>query len=180
MFGRKGRNATCALSSRLSLSPYAHGAIGCGKKKARKENLLAGAECQKSGGAGGTASCRGYRGGAPKPCAAALFPQTSVALFAGADGQLGVFDKLIPQRKSPCRRKFLRNRRPIKRKHFPFKAASGYTFFPQNPCQAVPHARRCHSHSGSRIFRLRAGNGRFLRSGRRSAHPGSILQNHSE
>ena len=91
MFGRKGRNATCALSSRLSLSPYAHGAIGCGKKKARKENLLAGAECQKSGGAGGTASCRGYRGGAPNPCAAALSPQTSVALFAGAGGQLGVF-----------------------------------------------------------------------------------------
>ena len=46
---------------------------------------------KKSGGAGGTASCRGYRGGAPNPCAAALSPQTSVALFAGAGGQLGVF-----------------------------------------------------------------------------------------
>ena len=40
LFGRKGRNAPCALSSRLSLSPYAHGAIGCGKKKARKEISL--------------------------------------------------------------------------------------------------------------------------------------------
>ena len=178
------------------------------ERKSLQRNFFAGAECQKSGGAGGTASCRGYRGGAPKPCAAALFPQTSLrvrstededspkgyrspkpaarsgagrkALFAGADGQLGVFDKLIPQRKFPCRRKFLRNRRRIKRTHFPFKAASGYTFFPQNPCQAVPHARRCHPHSGSRIFRLRAENGRFPRSGRRSAHPGSILQNHSE
>ena len=49
------------------------------------------AECQKSGGAGGTASCRGYRGSAPNPCAAALSPQTSVALFAGNGGQLGVF-----------------------------------------------------------------------------------------
>ena len=48
-------------------------------------------ECQKSGGAGGTASCRGYRGRAPNPCAAALSPQTSVALFAGNGGQLGVF-----------------------------------------------------------------------------------------
>ena len=48
-------------------------------------------ECQKSGGAGGTVSCRGYRGSAPNPCAAALSPQTSVALFAGAGGQLGVF-----------------------------------------------------------------------------------------
>jgi len=48
-------------------------------------------ECQKSGGAGGTASCRGYRGSAPNPCAAALFPRTSVALFAGNGGQLGVF-----------------------------------------------------------------------------------------
>ena len=73
----------------------------------------------KSRGAGGTASCRGYRGGAPKPCAAALSPQTSLrvhstededspkgyrspkpatlcgagrkALFAGNGGQLGVF-----------------------------------------------------------------------------------------
>ena len=73
----------------------------------------------KSGGAGGTASCRGYRGGAPNPCAAALFPQTSLrvrstededspkgyrspkpttlcgagrkALFAGNSGQLWVF-----------------------------------------------------------------------------------------
>ena len=50
-----------------------------------------GAECQKSGGAGGTASCRGYRGGAPNSCAAALSPQTSVALFAGNGGQLGGF-----------------------------------------------------------------------------------------
>ena len=77
------------------------------------------AECQKSGGAVGTASCRGYRGGAPNPCAAALSPQTSLrvrstededspkgyrspkpatlrgagrkALFAGSSGQLGVF-----------------------------------------------------------------------------------------
>ena len=49
------------------------------------------AERQKSGGAGGTASCRGYRGSAPNPCAAALSPQTSVALFAGNGGQLGVF-----------------------------------------------------------------------------------------
>ena len=48
-------------------------------------------ECQKSGGAGGTASCRGYRGGAPNPCAAALSPQTSEALFAGNGGQLVVF-----------------------------------------------------------------------------------------
>ena len=48
-------------------------------------------ECQKSGGAGGTASCRGYRGRAPNPCAAALSPQTSAALFAGNGGQLGVF-----------------------------------------------------------------------------------------
>ena len=74
---------------------------------------------KKCGGAGGTASCRGYRGGAPNPCAAALSPQTSFrvrstededspkgyrspkpatpsgagrkALFAGASGQLGVF-----------------------------------------------------------------------------------------
>ena len=46
---------------------------------------------KKRGGAGGTASCRDYRGGAPKPCAAAHFPQTSAALFAGANGQLGVF-----------------------------------------------------------------------------------------
>ena len=53
--------------------------------------LEKGAECQKIGGAGGTASCRGYRGRAPKPCAAALFPQTSVALFAGIGGQLRVF-----------------------------------------------------------------------------------------
>ena len=48
-------------------------------------------ECKKSGGAGGTASCRGYRGRAPNPCAAALSPQTSVALFAGNGGQLEVF-----------------------------------------------------------------------------------------
>ena len=72
----------------------------------------------KSGGAGGTASCRGHRGGAPNPCAAAFFPQTSLrvrstededspkgyrspkpatlrgagrkALFAGNSGQLGL------------------------------------------------------------------------------------------
>ena len=48
-------------------------------------------ECQKSGGAGGTASCRGYRGSAPNPCAAALSPQTSVALFAGNGGQFWAF-----------------------------------------------------------------------------------------
>ena len=59
-------------------------------QKTRKTYVLR-AECQKSGGAGGTASCRGYRGRAPNPCAAALFPQTSVALFAGNGGQLGVF-----------------------------------------------------------------------------------------
>ena len=36
-------------------------------------------------------ACRGYRGSAPNPCAAALSPQTSVALFAGNGGRLGVF-----------------------------------------------------------------------------------------
>ena len=86
----------------------------------RKKNA-GGVHCKvsKSGGAGGTASCRGYRGGAPNPCAAALSPQTSLrvrstededspkgfrspkpaahrgagrkALFAGNSGQLGVF-----------------------------------------------------------------------------------------
>ena len=54
----------------------------------KRRNL---SECQKSGGAGGTASCRSYGGRAPNPCAAAIFPQTSVALFAGSGGQLGVF-----------------------------------------------------------------------------------------
>ena len=84
-----------------------------------------GSECQKSGGAGGTVSCRGYRGGAPNPCATALSPQTTLrvrstededspkgyrspkpatpsggagrkALFAGAGGQLGVFRQTEP------------------------------------------------------------------------------------
>ena len=36
-------------------------------------------------------ACRGDRGRAPNPCATALSPQTSVALFAGVDGQLGGF-----------------------------------------------------------------------------------------
>ena len=61
------------------------------KQAFRPEKGRKAPECQKSGGAGGTASCRGYRGGAPNPCAAALSPQTSVALFAGNSGQLGVF-----------------------------------------------------------------------------------------
>ena len=42
-------------------------------------------ECQKSGGAGGTASCRGYRGRAPNPYAAALFPQTSLRVRSTED-----------------------------------------------------------------------------------------------
>ena len=37
----------------------------------------------KSGRAGGAAACRGFRGGAPKPCAETLSPQTGVALLAG-------------------------------------------------------------------------------------------------
>ena len=36
-------------------------------------------------------ACRGYRGRAPNPCAAALFPQTSEALFAGKGGQFWFF-----------------------------------------------------------------------------------------
>lgn len=40
MFGRKGRNATCALSSRLSLSPYAPSQFGC--KKISREEASAG------------------------------------------------------------------------------------------------------------------------------------------
>ena len=42
-------------------------------------------ECQKSGGARGTASCRGYRGRAPNPYAAALFPQTSLRVRSTED-----------------------------------------------------------------------------------------------
>ena len=42
-------------------------------------------ECQKSGGAGGTVSCRGYRGGAPNPFAAALSPQTSLRVRSTED-----------------------------------------------------------------------------------------------
>ena len=61
------------------------------RAKIRELLLSSNTECQKSGGAGGTASCRGYRGGAPNPCAAALSPQTSVALFAGDNGQLCFF-----------------------------------------------------------------------------------------
>ncbi len=86
---------------------------GAPEKKAAGSRLFrAVSECQKSGGAGGTASCRGYRGRAPNPCAAALSPQaprtrtarraTAVrspprhvagrkALFAGNSGQLGFF-----------------------------------------------------------------------------------------
>ena len=88
-----------------------------GGKGDRRAALESTSECQKSGGAGGTASCRGYRGGAPNSCAAALSPQTSLrvrstededspkgyrspkpamrsragrkALFAGNGGQLG-------------------------------------------------------------------------------------------
>lgn len=61
------------------------------RAKIRELLLSSNTECQKSGGAGGTASCRGYRGGAPNPCAAALSPQTSVALFAGDNGQVRGF-----------------------------------------------------------------------------------------
>jgi len=48
-----------------------------------------------------------YRGGAPSLCAAALSPQTSVALFAGIGGQLWVFRQTEPSRKgglSACER----------------------------------------------------------------------------
>ena len=62
----------------------------------RHAALIGGSECQKSGGAEVSASCRGYRGEAPNPCAAAHFPQTSEALFAGNDGQLGIFQQTVP------------------------------------------------------------------------------------
>ncbi len=60
-------------------------------KKASRKKARSASVCQKSGGAGGTASCRGFRGRAPKPYAAAFFPRTSEALFAGAGGRSGVF-----------------------------------------------------------------------------------------
>ena len=43
---------------------------------------------EKTGGAGGTASCQGFRDSAPKPCATVLFPQAGTAMFAGTASKL--------------------------------------------------------------------------------------------
>ena len=56
----------------------------------RKASVLS-KKVAKSGRAGGTAFCRGFRGRFPKPCATAHFPRTSEALFADAGGRSWVF-----------------------------------------------------------------------------------------
>jgi len=61
--GRSEKEAAGAALSFVSIRKAPHFPLGMRRT-----------ECQKSGGAGGTASCRGYRGRAPNPCAAALFP----------------------------------------------------------------------------------------------------------
>ena len=52
---------------------------------------------QKSGGAGDTASCRGFMGGTPKPCAAAFSLRTNVAVCTDALSRRGFF-----QQSEPC------------------------------------------------------------------------------
>ena len=52
---------------------------------------------RKSGGAGGTASCRGFKGGAPKPCRVTHFPRTCVAVFVDKRLLLGVFQQSKPR-----------------------------------------------------------------------------------
>ncbi len=59
---------------------------GAPEKKAAGSRLFrAVSECQKSGGAGGTPSCQGYRGRAPNHCAAALSTQTSLRVRSTED-----------------------------------------------------------------------------------------------
>ena len=49
--------------------------------------------CSKSGGAGGAASCRGFRDGTPKPCSVTHFLRTSAAMFVVERFHIGVFQQ---------------------------------------------------------------------------------------
>ena len=56
----------------------------------------------KKRGAGGTASCHGFRGSAPKPYAAALAPRISQALLPGDGGQSEFFRQSGVLEAKPC------------------------------------------------------------------------------
>ena len=113
-------------------------------------SFSAGLSVLKTGGAGGTASCQGFRGSAPKPCATPLCPRTSAALFAGA-ASMPVFLNALTRpiaggsdcRKTPGRHRraaalrfWFRNRRRVRRFRLPCAARLSLRSLPPSEPQA--------------------------------------------